>query len=537
MKLSRSLIVNICLSFSLLICFFIFLSGGISIIGNLSLALSGDTSPGTVSLLIGNRPSVAFTDKNGNSHIAPIKGMFTSSFSDRQVVSVVYNIENPSNFRIEGFTTQWLAGLIGILVGFIGGLASFVFLDFASILAAFGVQVGNKGPKAPQPQPKSTTTPSPMAPYESQSSASGGALHVDTEMLKSSFGPLTKLIDDSDVSDIILTSANGIYVKKGNQVTKTDVTISSQLKYEQLIDRIMTISDHSLSIAKPIVDGMVTPMIRIHAVHKSLCEEGPYITLRISRFHSVKFVDVVNGTLAPRDVHFYLRSMLLTGHTILIAGEVGTGKTTLIRGLASTIPQSESILVIEDTPEIKIEHPSVRYIRTRESNIEGAGKVSPSECIRAGMRMAMNRIIFGEIRDPEAAESFIDVCVSGHPGMSTIHSRSAQDAVTRLELLLARQQPGVDRFALREQIATAVHVIVYIKVCKETGKRRISEVIELRAADDQPIQEQVMFQYSASGKMPVWKVVNRKSFFEQDLKDFEGGATLANTPDWLTLNK
>ena len=102
--------------------------------------------------------------------------------------------------------------------------------------------------------------------------------------------------------------------------------------------------------------------------------------------------------------------------------------------VAATVPEDESILVIEDTPEIRLEHPHVRYVATREANTDGAGRVTPSECIRAGMRMAMNRIIFGEIRDAEAAEAFIDVCASGHPGLSTIHGRSAIEAVARLEL-------------------------------------------------------------------------------------------------------
>src|SRR5690606_26243088 len=107
------------------------------------------------------------------------------------------------------------------------------------------------------------------------------------------------------------------------------------------------------------------------------------------------------------------------------------------------MPADESLLVIEDTPQIRVEHPHVRYVSTREANADGAGRVAPSECIRAGMRMAMNRMIFGEMRDAEAAEAFIDACASGHPGISTIHGRNAADAIARLELFLGRAQKGV----------------------------------------------------------------------------------------------
>ena len=203
---------------------------------------------------------------------------------------------------------------------------------------------------------------------------------------------------------------------------------------------------------------MVGPLVRIHAVHKSLCEDGPYVTIRINRFTSVNTSDLERAGMAPKAVLDYLTAIVAIGRTVLVVGEVGTGKTTLARALAATIPHDESVLVIEDTPEIRLEHPHVRYLTTREENLEGEGRVSPAQCIRAGMRMAMNRVIFGEIRDAEAAEAFVDVCASGHPGLSTLHGRSVGDAVTRLELFLSRAQRNADRALLGAQVATAVQV-------------------------------------------------------------------------------
>jgi pilus assembly protein CpaF len=218
----------------------------------------------------------------------------------------------------------------------------------------------------------------------------------------------------------------------------------------------------------------------------------------------------------------YLETLIASGRTPLVVGEVGTGKTTLTRALAATFPSDESILVIEDTPEIRLEHPNVRYLRTRDVNSEGMGKISPSEVIRAGMRMAMNRIVFGEIRDAGAAEAFIDVCSSGHSGISTLHARGIPDTIVRLELLLARAQSGVGRHCILQQIATAVQAIVYVALCPITGKRRIYEVVEIGPFADGNIRQRPIFSYfidsstKLSSPAPAWKVNQKVSGF----KDF-----------------
>jgi pilus assembly protein CpaF len=291
-----------------------------------------------------------------------------------------------------------------------------------------------------------------------------------------SFGVIQPLIDDPSISDIIISSFSKISVQQGRRSVRTQVRFADQRSYEGFVERLLHRAGTSYSTKQPIADGMIGSLVRVHAVHKSLCDEGPYVTIRVNRFTSVSIDDLVRVGMAPRSVLDYLRAVVGIGKTLLVVGEVGTGKTTLARALAATIPHDESVLVIEDTPEIRLEHPHVRYITTREENLEGEGRISPAQCIRAGMRMAMNRVIFGEIRDAEAAEAFVDVCASGHPGLSTLHGRSAVDAVTRLELFLARAQRNADRGLLGAQVATAVQVVVVADVCKLTGMRRIVDV-------------------------------------------------------------
>jgi pilus assembly protein CpaF len=519
--------------------FLLFLYALVLVAGTLKFSFNSNSTKGTVSIGLADKPYIAFSDTSGNSHIKPLSSIFSGTLSDGQVVSILYNSRNPAELNINSFLFLWAINLAVLFISGVLLILSLMSFNWPAIIELITGKPyepsGKQRSSNYREQDGNRTFDSVSSPSE-LSTAQASKLNLSPEFASNIFGILKPLVDDPEVSDIIMASPNKIFVKRGSKIIKSDVVFPSTSRYEEVIDRMLTVADTTFSIAKPIVDGMVNPMVRIHAVHEVLCEEGPYVTLRISRLNSLKFQDLCRSTMAPREVYNYLRGVLLTGHTILVAGEVGTGKTSLIRGLAATIPERESILVIEDTPEIKIEHPVVRYVRTRASNVEGVGKVSPGECIKAGMRMAMNRIIFGEIRDPEAAESFIDVCVSGHPGMSTIHARSASDAVARLELFLARQQAGVERYALREQIASAVQVVVHTIMCSETNQRRIDEIIELKPGVENPVEQQVIFRYSIAGKMPVWKVENRASYFQSQLREFENGSCLlTNLPDYLAL--
>lgn len=349
------------------------------------------------------------------------------------------------------------------------------------------------------------------------------------------FGILQELVDDPTVSDIIVSSYQRVSVQRGRTNIATAVKFATHEAYQAFVERLLYRAGTTYSTRKPIADGMIGALARVHAVHESVCESGPYLTIRLNRFSRVALEDLLQAGLAPQPVLAYLRGMVRGGCTALLVGEVGTGKTTLARGLAGSIPPEESILVIEDTPEIRLEHPHVRYMTTREANVEGAGRLSPSECIRAGMRMAMNRIIFGEMRDAEAAESFVDVCVSGHPGLSTIHARSAAEAVVRLELFLGRAQRGVERRVLTEQIATAVQVIVHLGVCPLSGHRRVLEVVEIGPVADGVLRTREMFRYAPLPDRARWMVVGRSSAHRAMLESADEPVILSSLGGELEL--
>jgi pilus assembly protein CpaF len=349
------------------------------------------------------------------------------------------------------------------------------------------------------------------------------------------FGILQPLIDDPNVSDIIVAGSSKIAVQQGRRSLRTQLRFPDQRAYEAFIERLLHRAGAAYSTKQPIADGMVGSLVRIHAVHRSLCDDGPYLTIRINRFTSVSLESLEQSGLAPRALFDYLSAIVGISRTVMIVGEVGTGKTTLARALAGTIPGDESVLVIEDTPEIRLDHPHVRYMTTREENLEGSGRISPAQCIRAGMRMAMNRIIFGEIRDAEAAEAFVDVCASGHSGLSTIHGRSVADAVTRLELFLARVQRNADRGLLGAQVATAVQVMVVVDVCRHTGVRRIMEVRELGPVADGVLRQREIFSYRYQNNAPQWATVTRVSAYRDKLEQDPFRCRLSSYPEILEL--
>ena len=309
---------------------------------------------------------------------------------------------------------------------------------------------------------------------------------------------LTPFVNNPCINDIIVSSYKDISVQVRKENIKTDLRFADEKTYRSFVENLLKRCGKSCTLATPVVDAMLDKHVRICVTHESFSPPGygPMLTLRISRYAEILFKDLTEMGFAPKSVLNYLSAIVADGqHSILIAGEVGTGKTTLVKGLATQIAEKESILVIEDTNEIILNRDFVRTLLTREANTEGCGKITPAQAIHTGMRMAMNRIILGEIRSGEAAEAFVDVCASGHAGLSTIHAKSAKDALCRLELFLSRVQGQVSIETIRRQISNSIAVVVFLGLDKQDKMRRIFEVIEINSAAEGILQISPIFSY------------------------------------------
>jgi len=348
---------------------------------------------------------------------------------------------------------------------------------------------------------------------------------------------LNSLIENPEVNDIVVRSYNDISVQANRINIQTDLSFPDQETYKSFIENLLKRAGKSCTTATPVVDTAIDTNVRACVTHESFSPKGsgPMLTLRVARHKDITLDGLVQYELAPREILNYLNTIMCHGKkTVLIAGEVGTGKTTLVKALASKIPEDEAILIIEDTHELVLNRKFVRTLLTREANTEGVGRISPAQAIRTGMRMAMNRVILGEMRDAEAAESFIDVCASGHSGMSTIHSRSARDAISRLELFLARAQGHADSSTIKKQIANALSVIVYLGVDAEDKKRRVLEVLEIGASNDGAIQISPIFSYQKKNGIPSWKRESGISLFDKIFR--EHSVVMPKNGDLITLD-
>lgn len=331
---------------------------------------------------------------------------------------------------------------------------------------------------------------------------------------------LSSLINNPEINDVIIRSHDDISVQAGRLNIQTDLKFADHEAYLSFVENLLKRVGKACTLATPVIDAAVDPHIRVCVTHESFSPEGsgPMMTIRVSRHRAVSIGTLVANELAPAELLDYLSVVVRLGlGTILVAGEVGTGKTTLIKALSGAIPEDEAILIIEDTHELVLTRPFVRTLLTREANTEGAGKIPPAVAIRAGMRMAMNRLILGEMRDAEAAESFIDVCSSGHSGMSTIHSRSARDALIRLELFLSRAQPQVTSVSIKQQISNAISVVVHLGIDKRQQKRRILEVVEVAGAGDGVIQLAPIYRFNAREGRATWNRGDGISKFNREM--------------------
>ena len=315
------------------------------------------------------------------------------------------------------------------------------------------------------------------------------------------YGILSPLLEQEDINDIIIRSYNDISVQKGRRNFQTDLSFSDEESYISFIENLLKRAGKSCTTATPVVDTAIDERVRACVTHQSFSPpgSGPMLTLRISRHKDISLNHLSRLGLAPKEILEYLSKVVEIGKfTILIAGEVGTGKTTLLKSLLSSTAESDAILIIEDTHELKMNRKFVRTLLTRENNTEGRGKIAPALAIRTGMRMAMNRVVLGEMRDSEAAEAFIDVCSSGHSGLSTIHARSVRDALNRLEIFLLRAQKNVGVSTIRRQISDSLSLILHIGLDPVNQKRRITEVSEVENSSEGIIQISPIFKFLTS---------------------------------------
>ncbi|WP_142057521.1 CpaF family protein [Pseudarthrobacter sp. B4EP4b] len=312
------------------------------------------------------------------------------------------------------------------------------------------------------------------------------------------FGPLQRLLDDPAVTEIMVNRMDQIYVERKGKLTLTESRFSSEEHLRKVIERIVSKVGRRIDESSPLVDARLEDGSRVNAVIPPLAVGGSSLTIRKFSKTPLTVRNLIDfGTLTPEMAEL-LNACVKAKLNIIVSGGTGTGKTTLLNVLSSFLPSDERIVTIEDAVELQIQQQHVVRLESRPPNTEGKGAVTIRELLRNSLRMRPDRIVVGEVRGGESLD-MLQAMNTGHDGsLSTVHSNSPRDAVARLETLVLMAGMDLPLRAIREQIASAVNLIVQISRLRD-GSRRITHVTEVQGmeGDIVTLQDAFVFDYSA----------------------------------------
>ena len=309
-------------------------------------------------------------------------------------------------------------------------------------------------------------------------------------------GPLEPLIKDPAVSEIMVNGRGCIYVEKKGKLYPVDIQFSSDKQLRTVIDRIVAPIGRRVDESMPLCDARLADGSRVNIVLPPLALDGPSLTIRKFSARSLGFKDLVQlGSLNAAMADFLQRAVL--GHrNIVVAGGTGSGKTTLLNALSSAIPDDERIVTIEDAAELRLQKPHVVRLESRPPNAEGEGAIPIRRLVINALRMRPDRIVVGECRGGEALD-MLQAMNTGHDGsMTTVHANAPRDALGRLETLVLMAGMDLPVRVVREQIRSAVHLIVQ-QARLVDGSRKITSITEVTGMEGDVLVTQEIFRFHA----------------------------------------
>jgi len=306
------------------------------------------------------------------------------------------------------------------------------------------------------------------------------------------YGPIDPLLNDPDVTEVMANGPYDVYFEKLGKILKSDVKFVDEVHLRRIIDKIVGQIGRRVDEATPMVDARLPDGSRVNAIIHPLAIGGPYLTIRKFAVDPYQEADLINfGTLTQRVADF-LRACVRGRLNILISGGTGSGKTTTLNVVSAYIPGDERIVTVEDAAELQLHQDHVLTLESRPANIEGQGQVTIRDLVRNTLRMRPDRIVVGEVRDA-AALDMLQAMNTGHDGsLTTVHSNTPRDTLSRIETMVLMAGFDLPVRAIREQIASAVDLIVHVTRLKD-GTRRISHVTEVEGMEGDIITLQDLF--------------------------------------------
>ncbi len=311
-------------------------------------------------------------------------------------------------------------------------------------------------------------------------------------------GPLEPLLRDESVTEIMVNGPRQVYIERGGRLELTNISFQNDDHVMRIIDRIISPIGRRVDESSPMVDARLTDGSRVNAIIPPLSLVGPVITIR--KFAASPFTvdDLIRFGTATPEMFDFLKACVEARLNIFVSGGTGSGKTTTLNVMSSFIPNDERIVTIEDAAELQLRQEHVITLESRPANIEGKGAIPIRELVRNSLRMRPDRIIVGEVRSAEALD-MLQAMNTGHDGsMSTGHSNSPRDMLSRVETMVLMAGVDLPLRAIREQIASAVDLIVHQSRLKD-GTRRVTSITEVQGMEGDVIVMQEVFTFEQTG--------------------------------------
>lgn len=312
------------------------------------------------------------------------------------------------------------------------------------------------------------------------------------------YGPIQPLLDDPEVSEIMVNGAKKVFIEKKGKVIKTSITFEDDEHVLSIIEKIILPLGRRIDADRPTVDARLPDGSRVNAVIPPVALDGPSITIRKFMKEKLTTENLINYGSMTQIIADFLRACVISRLSIVVSGGTGSGKTTLLNVLSGFIPEDERIVTIEDAAELQLQQDHVVRMETKNRNVDNTGEVTIRDLVRNSLRMRPDRIVIGECRGGEALD-MLQAMNTGHDGsLTTIHANSSRDAISRLEILVMMAGMELPVKVIRQQIASAVDVIVQVARLKD-GSRKITAITEVAGMEGETVVLTDIFRFDSTG--------------------------------------
>jgi len=320
------------------------------------------------------------------------------------------------------------------------------------------------------------------------------------------FGPIQPLLEDPDISEVMVNGPKKVFIEKNGKLTKSPITFDDDNHVLRIIDRIILPLGRRVDADSPTVDARLPDGSRVNAVVPPVAIDGPSITIRKFKKDKLSIEQLVKFGSLTTNMGEFIKACVLAHLNIVISGGTGSGKTTLLNVLSSFIPENERIVTIEDAAELQLQQDHVLRMETKVANTDGRGAVTIRDLVRNSLRMRPDRIIVGECRGGEALD-MLQAMNTGHDGsLTTLHANTPRDALSRLETMVLMSGMDLPLKVVRQQVSSAIDLIIQQTRLRD-GSRKVTAITEVVGMEGETVVLTDIFKFEQTGVGEGGKII------------------------------